>query len=73
MDEEITKQHREKFLSILAINFVMLMLINMTGSALGMLLAIGYSVVLFNYGINLLEKLRALNAASSELAKGNLM
>jgi len=27
--------------------------------------------VLFNYGINLLEKLRALNAASSELAKGN--
>ena len=71
MDEEITKQHREKFLSILAINFVMLMLINMTGSALGMLLAIGYSVVLFNYGINLLEKLRALNAASSELAKGN--
>jgi len=71
MDEEITKQHREKFLSILAINFIVLMLINMSGTILGTLLTIVYSIVLFNYGINLFEKVRALNAASSQLAKGN--
>ena len=71
MDEEITKQHREKLLSLLLINFIVLMLINMVGTGLGILLVIGYSVLLFNYGIEVLEKVRALNRAGSELAKGN--
>src|SRR5690606_24554987 len=45
MDEEITKQHREKLLSLLLINFIVLMLINMVGTGLGILLVIGYSVL----------------------------
>lgn len=47
------------------------MLINLAGPVLGTLLVIGYSAVLFNYGIKLLEKVSALNAASSQLAKGD--
>lgn len=71
MDEEISRQHREKFILLIIINFVVLMLINLAGPVLGTLLVIGYSAVLFNYGIKLLEKVSALNAASSQLAKGD--
>lgn len=71
IDEEITRQHKEKLLSLLIINFVILMLINWVGRGLGILLIIGYSVWLFNNAVELLEKVRALNAASRQLAKGN--
>ena len=62
---------QEKFILLIIINFVVLMLINLAGPVLGTLLVIGYSAVLFNYGIKLLEKVSALNAASSQLAKGD--
>jgi signal transduction histidine kinase len=68
---EITKKHKEKLLSLLLINFVVLILINLVGSGLGILLIIGYTVLLFNYGVELLEKVRALNAASRQLSTGN--
>ena len=71
IDEEISRQHKEKLLSLLIINFVILMLINWVGRGLGILLIIGYSVWLFNNAVELLEKVRALNAASRQLAKGN--
>lgn len=71
IDEEITRQHKEKLLSLLIINFVILMLINWVGRGLGILLIIGYSVWLFNNAVELLEKVRALNAASRKLSKGN--
>lgn len=71
IDAEITKQHKEKLISLLLINFVILMLISLVGDGLGILLVIGYSVLLFNYGLELLEKVRALNAASNQLSKGN--
>lgn len=71
IDEEITRQHKEKLLSLLLINFVVLVLINLAGNGLGILLIIGYSALLFNQGVELLEKVRALNAASRQLAKGN--
>ncbi|HHX23696.1 MAG TPA: sensor histidine kinase [Thermoanaerobacterales bacterium] len=71
IDVEITKKHKEKLLSLLLINFVVLILINLVGSGLGILLIIGYTVLLFNYGVELLEKVRALNAASRQLSTGN--
>lgn len=70
IDVEITKEHKKRLLSLVVINFFALLVIALTGG-FGVLLAMAYTVVLFNYTLEILDKVRALNAASSQLAKGD--
>ena len=71
IDAEVTTDYKKKLLALIAINFVILVLIALVGTGIGILLAIGYTVFLFNYLLEVLDKVRALNTASSQLAKGD--
>jgi len=70
IDVEITKEHKKRLLSLVMINFFALLVIALTGG-FGVLLAIAYTVMLFNCSLEFLDKLRDLNAASRKLSKGN--
>ena len=65
-----TKEYRKKLLTLLGINLLALGLIAFT-FPLGWIFALGYTLLLFNYSVKVLEKVRFLNEASSLLSKGN--
>jgi signal transduction histidine kinase len=69
-DADITQDCNKKLIKLLGINFLALIIIVMSGT-LGPILAICYTVFLFKYLIKILDKVRDLNEASSQLAKGD--
>jgi signal transduction histidine kinase len=70
IDTNITKEYHKKLLMLLGINLLAIYIIAATG-ALGWVLALAYTIFLFNYSLKVLDKVRALNEASGLLAKGN--
>ncbi len=70
IDTNITKEYHKKLLMLLGINLLAIYIIAVTG-ALGWVLALAYTIFLFNYSLKVLDKVRALNEASGLLAKGN--
>jgi len=71
IDAEVSTDHKKRLLTLIMINFVVLMLIALAGAGFGILLVIGYTIFLFNSSLEVLDKVRALNAASNQLAKGD--
>lgn len=70
VDAELTKNYYQKLVTLLAFNLLVLIVIAITGG-FGIFLALLYTAVLLNYAVKTLNKLRALNAAGSQLAKGD--
>jgi len=70
LDTEIDREYKGRLLTLVGINFLALLVIASTG-LLGILLAVVYTVFLFNYAVKVLEKARELYRASSQLALGN--
>ncbi len=70
IEVDMTKEYHKKFMMILGIHLSAILVIISTG-ALGIILVIVYSIFLFKYCINILDKVRALNAATMQLAQGN--
>jgi len=70
IDVDITKDYNKKLLILLGVNLIALFIIALTGG-FGLLLALAYTVFLFNYLLKALDQVRALNEASSKLAEGN--
>jgi len=69
-DTDINQDHNRQLLTLLAINFLVLFIIAITGG-FGIILAIAYTVLLFNYATKVINKARALHEASSQLARGD--
>jgi signal transduction histidine kinase len=67
---DLTKDYNKRLLALVGFNFIALFVIASTGP-LGALLAVAYTVLLFNYAVKVLEKARELYCASSQLAQGN--
>ncbi|MGF7058514.1 sensor histidine kinase [Brassicibacter mesophilus] len=67
---DIREEVYKKLVLLLGINFVLLLMIAITGP-LGILLAIAYTVFLFKYLLKTSEQLKELHEASSNLATGN--
>ena len=67
---DMTKEYHKKFLMILGINLLILWIVVSLGT-LGFILAVVYTIFLFKYFINMLDKVRALNFATKQLAQGN--
>ncbi len=64
------KYLRKKILILLGVNLLVLIIISLV-FPFGWILAVGYTIFLYNYLIKTLEKMRFLNEASSILSKGN--
>jgi signal transduction histidine kinase len=67
---DINKDSNQQLFKLLGLNLVVLVLIALT-NGLGIILALAYTAFLFKYFIKVLDKVKALNEASSQLAKGN--
>ncbi|HZX21834.1 MAG TPA: HAMP domain-containing sensor histidine kinase [Clostridia bacterium] len=70
IDSDITKEHRRKLIVLLVLNLLAIYIIKITWP-LGVFFAIAYTVFLLDYSTKALVKVRALNDASSLLAKGD--
>ena len=70
IEVDMTKEYHKKFMMILGIHLSAILVIISTG-ALGIILVVVYSIFLFKYCINILDKIRALNIATRQLAQGN--
>ncbi|WP_031513780.1 sensor histidine kinase [Desulfofalx alkaliphila] len=69
VEVDITDSNQQLF-KLLGLNLIVLIIIALTGG-FGVFLALVYTALLFNYLLKVLDKARALNEASSQLAKGN--
>ncbi|MGI6575560.1 MAG: sensor histidine kinase [bacterium] len=69
-DVDLTQNYNKKLLVLVGLNFIALFVIASTGS-LGGILAVIYTVLLFNYAVKMLDKARELYTASSQLARGD--
>ncbi len=67
---DFSSDMQKQLIQALLINFIALFIIAVVGGGFGIILAIAYSYFLSKYLIKLLEKLKALYDASSQLAKG---
>ncbi|KUO50305.1 MAG: histidine kinase [Desulfitibacter sp. BRH_c19] len=67
---DMAKEYHKKFMMLLGINLLTLWIIASAG-ALGLILAIVYTIFLFKYFIKMLDKVRTLNFATKQLAQGN--
>ncbi|SES97668.1 Signal transduction histidine kinase [Natronincola peptidivorans] len=66
---DITKSPHKKIFVILAVNLLILWIIALAGGA-AFLLAVGYSIFLFQHLVKLMKHLKALNDVSGQLAEG---
>ncbi len=70
MEIDIRKDHHKKLVLILGINLLALWIIALF-PVFGFVLAIAYSVFLFKYLLKLIDKVKSLDEATSQLAEGN--
>ena len=71
---DITQEYHKKFIIILAINLLAIWTLWAIISSLGVIgiiLSIAYTIFLFKYFINVLDKVRSLNLATKRLAQGD--
>lgn len=70
IDVDTTKEYNKKLLVLVGINLLVMFVIALTGG-FGLVLSLAYTVLLFNYLFKVLNRVRTLNKASGQLAKGN--
>ncbi|MEG6616770.1 sensor histidine kinase [Peptococcaceae bacterium 1198_IL3148] len=70
VEVDITKDSTQQLFKLLGLNLFVLIVIALT-NGLGVFLALAYTVLLFKYSIKVLDKVKALNEASGQLAKGD--